>query len=176
MRRELGLYGVIAALLLGCSPSVPDDAPPSIPVSLRPREIDLKGVDPCGVVPDESVRLAGFDSGPRPETHPTFQSPSCRFHSTSRALELTVTSVLDVGFERFEPSKKIGEARSRTVRSFRALEFPAEGRCAVVVDVAGGQVLHVAYVNASGLAISEGVMCQLALDLADAAMRTLLAR
>jgi uncharacterized protein DUF3558 len=170
MRRDLVI--ALALLLVGCSPVASNSEPPLS----TSRHVDLNGVDPCGLVSDEFVRLAGLDSGPAPETHPTFQSPSCRFHSTVRNTELTVTVVPTIGFERFEPSGRTGEAKSRTVQGARALEFPSAGRCAVVVEVANGQVLHVEFRDASGRPVTEEVVCQLALDLAGAAMRTLLAR
>jgi hypothetical protein len=60
IRRELGLLGVVVALLLGCRPS-------AFISTVSPRL--------CGLVFDKAVRLAGFDSKPRPETHPAFHSP-----------------------------------------------------------------------------------------------------
>jgi len=122
------------------------------------------------------VRLAGLDSGPVREQHPEFHTPACHFRSTVRSGELVVTPLPTMGIERFEPGKRTGEARSRAIQGYRALEIPLSGACTVVVDVADGQVLHLTFRETTDPPLSQAVLCQMTGDLADAAMRTLLAR
>jgi len=169
---------VAALVLTGCSSPTPDTRSPSStspPASVRPREIKLDGVDPCGLLPDDSVRLAGFGSGPQAEQHPSFQAPSCHFYS-SNGTELMVTALPTLGIERFEPSKKTGEARTRSIQGFRSLEIYSSTSCTVVVDVADGQVLHMTFSKKNDPPLPEQVGCRMAVELANIATRTLLTR
>jgi hypothetical protein len=176
MRDRLRLTGVAAALTLAsCSSPTPGgEVTPT--ASARSREVKIDRVNPCSLLPEDFARLAGLDSGPAPERHPEFQTPAYRFRSTARSGELMITPLPTIGIERFEPGKRTGEVRSRTIQGFRALEIPLSGGCTIVVDIAEGQVLHLTFKEAADLPLSQAVRCQMTGDLADTAMRTLLAR
>jgi hypothetical protein len=121
------------------------------------------------------MRLAGFGSGPQAEQHPSFQAPACHFHS-SNGTELLATALPALGIERFESSKKMGEARSRPIQGFRSLEIYSATSYTVVVDVTDGQVLHMTFSRTNNPQLPEQVACRMAVELADIATRTLLTR
>ncbi|HWM06293.1 MAG TPA: DUF3558 family protein [Actinophytocola sp.] len=119
------------------------------PSASRPRDLDLAAVDICQVVGKLPLREYGLD-GDRPPiggTSVVFPgAKDCFAGGIQNNLSLTLIAVTSEGAGSYVDSANAGKTAS-TVAGFplTVLEPANPANCFGVVDVADGQLLHVAY-------------------------------
>jgi len=182
---------VVAALLAACtSPTTPPPAPipptpgpTAIVLPPRPRELPLDGVDPCTLLTDAQRAQLGFDGGvvAGESTAPGFVGPSCvNSGYEPRAIAVVFALAVENGIEVLTgPGVLRDEVTVIDVAGFPALlaRPKVEDSCSVDVDVARGQFLDVQFQDGGrSPAIPQDRLCRDAVDVAEEAVLTLLAR
>jgi hypothetical protein len=143
--------------------------------SERPREINLEGKDPCGLIPQTDWPKFDIERPGKPSEHPDFKSPQC-YYSGDRAgnVALVVTAGIEIWTE------KTYNAEIKNVEPIDG--FPTitvasnidRRTCWAVVDVADGQFLMTT-VSPNPNDPSNPERCDLAYQMAESAMKTLVA-
>ena len=144
------------------------------PSSERPREIDLSGKDPCAI-PQTDWPKFGIERPGAPGESPDFKSPDC-YYSGDRAgnLTLVVTAGIEIWTEEtynaeIEDAEPIDGFPTITVAS-----NVDRRACLAVVDVADGQFLMTT-TSPNPNDPNNPERCDLAYQLAESAMKTLVA-
>ncbi|GDY32144.1 DUF3558 domain-containing protein [Gandjariella thermophila] len=157
--------------------------PPSSakPSSTRPKTIDLKGVDPCQILTPQQRQQLGFQGGGNPSNaSDVYQhAKTCEYYDHGEDLSGDFMLVTTKGIEGFSDGTYNAETQPIQVNGFPALIAKIPGMaisCAVVVDVADGQFLDVQFVSPGGDGSKQGLMCQKAQQMAQAAVGSLAAR
>ena len=153
----------------------PDTADSSIstePSTERPREINLDGKDPC-VIPQADWPKFGIEQPGKQSDHPDFKSPDC-YYSGVGNVTLVVTAGIDIWTEdrynaEIDDAEPIDGFHTVTVASKVARQT-----CLAVVDVADGQFLMTT-ASPNPNDPSKPERCDLAYQLAESAMKTLVA-
>jgi len=156
--------------------SEPDTTDPTTstePSSERPREINLEGKDPCGLVPQADWPTFGIERPGKPSDHPDFKSPQC-YYSGVGNVALVVTAGIEIWTEdtynaEIEDAAPIDGFPTITVASNIARQT-----CWAVVDVADGQFLMTT-TSPDPNDPNNPERCDLAHQLAESAMTTLVA-
>jgi hypothetical protein len=180
------LITALVFALIGCSG--PDREAPAaergIPLPPRPQEIPIDGLDPCSVFTDD--QLSRLDVGGERYTAPSGgRGAVCQWrHSPAEPIEgYGVAIVADFG-----PAEFVGQLKGRsivtTVAGFPAIVtdqvpagLPVPEHCSVVVGVAEGQSLQIAYdYNGTELKPTIEQSCAKARTAAEMAMDTLIDR
>jgi hypothetical protein len=145
------------------------------PSSERPQEIDLNGKDPCALIPQSDWPKFGIERPGEPSEHPDFKSPQC-YYSGDRAGNVAL--VVTAGAEIWTEDKYNAEIKdANPIDGFTTITVASnvdKRACLAVVDVADGQfLLTTATPNPSEPGTPE--RCDLAYQLAESAMKTLVA-
>jgi hypothetical protein len=177
---------VILVLLAGCTTISGQAGPaePSTTAPARPREVRIDGVDPCTLLTEEQRAELGLDGEPRFDNSPSLlfpgNVPMCVTSGFEpRAIALGVSVVTTAGIEFFTSGRLAADVRPADVVGFpAAVAVPTRLTqfCAVVVDVAPGQLIEVQALDGGRQPpISQEQLCRDAEQGAKAAMTTLLA-
>lgn len=178
---------IAAAVLTGCTEQsagspLPDDTTAATtqpdttqPTSERPREINLDGKDPCALIPQSDWPKFEISSPGRPSEDPTFKSPQCYF-SGDRAGDVTL--VVTEGIEAWDGRTQNTEiTNAEPIEGYATITITNDAdrrSCIAAVDVDDGQYLMTtATPNPDDPALPE--RCDLAYQLAESAMKTLVA-
>lgn len=152
----------------------PDTTSSTEPSSERPRTINLNGKDPCAI-PQADWPKFGIERPGEPGESPDFKSPDC-YYAGERAgnLTLVVTDGIEVWTEEtynaeIEDAEPIDGFPTITVAS-----NVDRRACLAVVDVADGQFLMTT-ADPNPNVPSNPERCDLAYQLAESAMKTLVA-
>lgn len=143
----------------------------------RPREIRLDGMDPCSLVPESDFDKYHFEKPGEVQESKTFRSPQC-FYGTNVG-SFVVTLVVTEGIEVWTRGGRNADvADTEPVEGFPAIfvtnEADTQG-CFVMVDVADGQYLMADAAIAPSAESKVPEKCDYAHQLAESAMRTLVA-
>jgi hypothetical protein len=153
-------------------PDATGSATSTEPSSERPREIDLNGKDPC-VIPQADWSKFGIERPGKPSEHPDFKSPDC-YYSGIGNVTLVVTAGIDIWTE----DKYNAQIRDvEPIDGFHTITVASNvdrQACWAVVDVADGQFL-MALAAPDPNDPSNPERCDLAYQLAESAMKTLVA-
>ena len=181
---------VLGVLLAGCATTVPGTpspvpgtAPPGVDLPPRPREVRLDGLDPCTLLTDDERTELGLERDPL-----LTALPSALYNGgvvqlcTDRGYEpraITAGVLLSVsgGIELYLREGVPSDIMPIEVTGFPALvAVPTIDRfCAVVVDVAPGQVVDVSVSDGGRVPpVPQETLCQDARRLADLVMANLL--
>jgi hypothetical protein len=152
----------------------PDTTSSTEPASERPWEIDLNGKDPCAI-PQTDWPKFGIERPGKPSDHPDFHSPHC-YYSGERAGSLTL--VVTTGIEEWTTTKYNVEIEdAEPIDGFPTITVASNvdrRACWAVVDVADGQFL-MATARPNPNDPNNPERCDLAYQLAESAMKTLVA-
>jgi hypothetical protein len=178
-----------AVLVAGCSTQVEPPPPAAIGAERsglvsppRPRELPLDGVDPCALLTPAQRTDLGLDGGSVPyrSAVPKAIGPACSISgSEPRAVNVGFALVTGSGIEAITaPGAVTDELTPITVAGFPAV-IARPGNpdgCFVDVDVAHGQLLDVIFRDGGRKPpIPQEQLCRDAVQVAEQAMRTLLA-
>lgn len=186
------LVGVLlCASLAGCvretagAATSPEAPVTEVPLPPRPRDIDIRGIDPCSLLTPTQRADLGLDADPQNDVQrsPLFDGPepACTLGGYGpRAAAVRVALPYDgLGVDAFAPSRVRSAVTVIDVQEFPAVQAapPDELRlCSVVVDLGPGKALNVQYRDGGGEPpIPQDDLCPGAVAVAQAAMRTLLA-
>ncbi len=179
---------LVGSLLVGCSETAPGDPRPTSagssaevttqssekPASDRPREITLAGKDPCALIPRSDWAKFKIENLGKPGVDPASKEPLCGYNGNLASFDLTLNS--KEGIEVWDESKRsIHIEGNEPVSGFPAIQFTQrapKSACSVAVDVADGQTLDVLAIASSRE--GEPRKCEIARDIAESAMKTLL--
>ncbi|MDN5857005.1 MAG: DUF3558 domain-containing protein [Pseudonocardia sp.] len=145
-----GLVVLVSVLVAGCG-SVAGVATPA--VSDRPREIRLDAVDPCALFTPAVRQALGTTRPLNPSSggDPIYQGnvPGCGSRGEGqRWFDVAVDFALHDGIEIYRPDRVNGTLTPLRVQGFPALVVKQDkftDECAVIVDVAPGQLADVTY-------------------------------
>lgn len=181
---------VVAALLVltGCSgePAESPGPPPFVGVELppRPRDVDVRGIDPCTLLTGEQRAELGLNRPPIPTSNADgsdfFQGPTmvCTWVTFEpRIFDVTVELTYDgLGIGSLTGRPVTGELTVLDVQGFPAvLGRPRDPLfCEVQVDLAPGSALSLMYRDGVDGRIPQDELCEGVQQVADAATRTLL--
>lgn len=179
---------VVVLFLAGCttvagSPAPADPAPPTSTASTRPREVRIDGVDPCSLLTEQQRAQLGLDGEPRFDDSPSLlfpgNVPMCVTSGFEpRAIAVGVSVVTTAGIELFTSGQLAADVRPVTIAGFpAAVAVPTRlaAFCAVVVDVAPGQLIEVQVLDGGRKPpIPQEQLCRDAEQSAEAVMTTLL--
>lgn len=151
----------------------------------RPRDVDVRGVDPCTLLTESQRAELGLDGEPTFDVQrsPLFDGPepACTISGYEPvAVAVGVALPYDgLGVDAFEPNRVRGTVTPVQVQGFPAVQAnpvtPLRS-CSVVVDLAPGVALNVQYRDGGGQPpIPPEDLCPGARAAADSAMQTLLA-
>jgi hypothetical protein len=178
---------VVAVLLLlaGCT-TISGQAEPAAPSSsapARPREMRIDGVNPCSLLTEEQRAELGLDGEPRFDNSPSLlfpgNVPMCVTSGFDpRAIAVGVSVVTTAGIEFFTSGQLAADVRPIDIAGFpAAVAVPTRYTefCAVVIDVAPGQLVEVQALDGGRRPpIPQEQLCRDAEQGANAAMATLL--
>jgi uncharacterized protein DUF3558 len=140
--------------------------------SERPREINLKGKDPC-VIPQADWSKFGIKGQGKADQHPDFKSPDC-YYTGAGDVALVVTA----GIEIWTKDKYNAEIKDvDPIDEFPTITVASNvdrQACLAIVDVAHGQFLMTT-ATPDPSDPSKPERCDLAYQLAESAMKTLVA-
>ncbi|QJY49474.1 DUF3558 domain-containing protein [Pseudonocardia broussonetiae] len=194
MRRMVSvLVGVLLCVsLAGCvretagAAAAPETPSTEVPLPPRPRDIDIRNVDPCSLLTASQRAELGLDAEPAYDVQvsPLFEGPepACTIGgSDPREVAAGVALPYDgLGVNAFAASRVRADVTVIEVQGMPAvLARPSEQLrlCSVVVDVAPGQAVNVQYRDGGGQpTVPQDDLCAGALAVAEAAMSTLLSR
>ncbi|MFI9011834.1 DUF3558 domain-containing protein [Actinosynnema sp. NPDC053489] len=155
----------------GTSPSSTSTSPPA-----RPREIELRGAEPCALLTDDQLPALQIDEAGRLVDNDFYRTKGCSWTvvgANSRLIPVTVE-----GISAWTDGKRAGRAAATDP----VVDFPAitvtlpndEGRCDVVVDTSDGQYLAATFSVLPTYEDRFPAPCDGARKLAEAAMENLL--
>ncbi|MCP3800378.1 DUF3558 domain-containing protein [Allokutzneria sp. A3M-2-11 16] len=165
--------------------SVPTTTGTHRPLPPRPREISLKGVDPCQVLTDQQLAQLRYSKTRLPDTGNRLGEAQCSvgntFGSSPNYGSLISLVVNEDITEWFTPDRQAGLSSTNkiTVAGFPALEITGKqlrDDCQVLVDVTNGEYLDVLSNPRGERGTSPEPYCVEAKRVAELAMQTLLAR
>lgn len=143
------------------------------PSSERPRDIDLEGKDPCGLIPQADWPKLGIERPGKQSPHPDFESPRCFYPDLGG-----VTLVVTAGIEEWSTDKyNVAIEDVEPIDGFPAITVASNvdrRTCWAVVDIADGQSLMTT-VASNPEDPSKPERCDLAYRFAESAMKTLVA-
>jgi Protein of unknown function (DUF3558) len=145
------------------------------PPNERPRDINLDGKDPCGLIPQADWPKFDIERPGKPSEHPDFKSPHC-YYSGDRAG--SVTLVVTAGIEIWTEETYNAEIETvEPIDGFPTITVASNinrRACWAAVDVADGQFL-MATAMPNPNEPNSPERCDLAYQLAESAMKTLVA-
>jgi hypothetical protein len=153
----------------------PDAATSTEPSNERPREINLQGKDPCGLIPQADWPKFDIEQPGEPSEHPDFKSPQC-YYAGDRAGNVAL--VVTEGIEIWTEDTYNAEIRDAApIDGFPTITVASNidrQACWAVVDVSDGQFL-MATADPDPDDSDNPERCDLAYQLAESAMKTLVA-
>lgn len=146
----------------------------------RPRDIDMAGVDVCGLVGSLPLATFGLDQGRPPTGGESTSFPGsqdCFANGIAANLGLTLVAVVDEGAAEYADGAN-AEVTETEVDGFPlyVLEPPVPDSCFGALDVADGQMLYVNYgLSAPGTepVTPQGTLCERVPQIAAAALGSL---
>lgn len=186
--RRVGVCVAVAVLALaGCAPEPagPPQPPPFVGIELppRPRDVDVRGIDPCDLLTEAQRAEIGLESDPlltdRSEGSEFFGGPTMACSSNTpgrRAIGVSVELTYDgLGIGSLTGRPVTGELTVIDVQGFPAvLGRPRDPLfCQVLVDLAPGSSLSLQYRDLA-VQLTQDELCDGVAQVADAAMSTLL--
>jgi hypothetical protein len=179
---------MVLVLLAGCTtisgtPAPADPAQPTSAAAARPRDVPIDGVDPCSLLTEEQRAELGLDGEPRFDNSPSLlfpgNVPMCVTSGFDpRAIAIGVSVVTTAGIEFFRSGELAADVSSVDIAGFpAAVAVPTRYTqfCAVVVDVAPGQLIEVQALDGGRQPpIPQEQLCRDAQQGAEAVMSTLL--
>ncbi len=154
-------------------PGTTDSTTSTKPSSARPREINLDGKNACGLIPQADWPKFGIGRPGKQSEEPNFKSPNC-YYSSVGDVTLVVTEGVDAWQERTQ-NVEISDAKA--IDAFPTITIwnkADEHSCYTAVDVADGQYLLTTAMSIEVNA-NRTATCDLAYQLAESAMKTLVA-
>jgi hypothetical protein len=163
---------VLAAVVAGCTQtSVGEPRPVESSSVNRPRDVDLTGEDPCGLVPESDLPAFDIDKPGEPGESKDFDAPECSYNGNHHGY--WVMLVTNEGIDAWLDGTYNAEVdEDDPVDGFPAITVAGEltpDRCDVVVDVADGQYLRTT-VLPDDTEVTHSESCELAHELAESAM------
>lgn len=180
---------VVAALLVssGCAASVTEGTggpAPFVGIELppRPRDIDVRGIDPCALLTEQQRAELALETPPRYDTTevsllfegPTTECGSLAFDPRSFAVSVELT------FDGLGIAALTGRPVSDELTVLELAGFPAvlarpedQLFCQVVVDLAPGSSLSLQFREGGRRTIPQDDLCEGVLQVAEKAMSTL---
>lgn len=145
------------------------------PTSQRPRDINLTGKDPCAQIPQADWPEFDIKGPGKPSEHPDFKSPQC-YYSSNRAGNVAL--LVNTGIEEWTTTKYNAEIEdAEPIEGYPTITVASNidsRACWAVVDVSDGQsLMTTATPNPNEPNSPE--RCDLAYQLAESAMKTLVA-
>ncbi|MBW0110459.1 DUF3558 domain-containing protein [Pseudonocardia sp. KRD-182] len=185
------LVGVLlCASLAGCvretagAATSPEAPATEVPLPPRPRDIDIRGVDPCSLLTSTQRAELGLDAEPAYDVQvsPLFEGPepACTVGGSGlREVAVGVALPYDgLGVDAFAASRVRADVTVIEVRGMPAVlaEPPEQLRlCSVVIDLGPGQAMNVQYRDGGGRpTVPQDDLCTGAIAVAGSAMDTLL--
>ncbi|WP_083383807.1 DUF3558 domain-containing protein [Allokutzneria albata] len=180
-----------------CDSGTPQDTPPTTAISAptttgtsrplppRPRDISLKGVDPCRVLTDQQLEQLRYSKTRLPDTGNRLGEAQCSvgntFGSPPNYGSLISLIVNEDITEWFTPDRQAGLSATNKIdiAGFPALEVTGKqlkDDCQVLVDVANGEYLDILSSPRGERGTSPEPFCAEARRVAELAMQTLLSR
>ncbi|MEU4768877.1 DUF3558 domain-containing protein [Actinosynnema sp. NPDC023794] len=155
----------------GTSPSTTSAPPPE-----RPREIELRGAEPCGLLTDEQLPALRIDKAGRLVDSTFYRTKGCSWTVVGASSHLVPVTV--EGISAWTDGKRAGRAAATDP----VVDFPAitvtlpndEGRCDVMVDTSERQYLAATFSVLPTYEDRFPAPCDGARKLAEAAMENLL--
>ena len=154
--------------------SAPKGPPSTEPSDERPREIDLNGRDPCGLIPQTDWARFNIERPGQAGENPNFGSPECYYPGTDAGFSITLVVTENI---------TAWNSRDVTIENAEPIEgFPAitmannidDRACYGAVDVADRQYL-LTTATPDPRDPDQPEKCDLAYQLAQSAMKTLVA-
>lgn len=143
------------------------------PTNERPRDIDLTGKDPCTQIPQADWPKFDIKGPGKPSEHPDFKSPQCYYSGVG-----IVALLANLGIEEWTTTKYNAEIEDvEPIDGYSTITVASNivrQTCWAVVDVSEGQSL-MATTSPSPSDPSRTDPCDLAYQLAESAMKTLVA-
>ncbi|MBP2339682.1 hypothetical protein JOF41_005860 [Saccharothrix coeruleofusca] len=193
----LAAVTVPAAVLAGCSEttggnasagsstgrtetSTPEsDAPSSTSKAPadRPKTINLRDVDPCTLLTEQQRAQLGLNRPPLKSTNSVYDSPVCNISREDRQYWVGITTATTAGVEWYTDGSFLGDAQNLQVGGFPAVVGTSKDDqyvCFLGIDVSDGQM--VAVQTNSGGETGQAQLCQVAQQIAGAAIETLMSR
>jgi hypothetical protein len=179
---------VTAVLVLtGCSaPGVAGSGGPAsfegIELPPRPRDIDVRDIDPCSLLTEEQRAEVGLETEPLSyEPTPSILFEGLAATCTSRAFDPVAFGVaVDLTYDGLGIGALTGRPVSDELTVMEFEGFPAVLArpqdplfCQVVVDVAPGSSVSLGYREGGRRTIPQDVLCDGVLEVAEKAMSTL---
>lgn len=134
----------------------------------------MDGKDPCVLIPQSDWAKFKIEKPGKPGVNPASKEPKCGYNGNLAGFDLTLNS--NEGIDAWDESKRdVQVAKTPAIEGFPAIEVTQramKSACAAVVDVADGQTLHVLAIAVT--AEAESRKCEIARDIAESAMKTLL--
>jgi hypothetical protein len=143
------------------------------PSSERPREINLDGKDACGLILQADWPKFGIERPGKQSEEPNFKSPNC-YYSSVGDVTLVVTEGIDAWQDRTQ-NVEISDANA--IEEFPTVTIWNKAdrhSCYTAVDVADGQHLLTTAMSIE-VNVDKAATCDLAYQLAESAMKTLVA-
>ena len=148
----------------------------SEPASKRPRDIDLNGKDPCGLIPQSDWPQFGIEKPGEQDEHPDFKPSLDCYYSGRGGLDIAL--VVTAGIEIWNTNTYnavIKDAEPINGFPTRTVASNVDRRaCLAAVDVADGQFLMTT-VRPDPDDPTQPERCDLAYQVAESAMKTLVA-
>jgi hypothetical protein len=149
----------------------------SKPAVNRPKSIDLKGVDPCGLLTDAQRQQLGYVGAPRKSPSNAYPGHDmCGMSAAGDKYTSTMVAVTTEGAERYSENPNV-EATTLTVGGFPAQLAKLKGlndACVLGLDVADRQMVTIQVKSQEGLGQDE--LCQKVQAMGEAVMTTLSSR
>jgi hypothetical protein len=158
----------------GSEPATTDPTTSSEPSSERPREIRLDGKDPCGLIPQADWPKFHIERPGQVRENPNFKSPQCYYPGTDAGFNVTLVTTESIGdwADRDVEIKDVDPIENfPTITMENNLD---ERACYAAVDVADGQYL-LTTTTPDPNDPDQLEKCDLAYQLAESAMKTLVA-
>lgn len=185
-----------ALVLAGCSEKTPGTASSSTDTStdstsgtgkpsstskapvVRPKTINLKGVDPCTLLTEAQKPAFGLDRPPQAGKLASLNAPNCSFSRTDRTYIVGLAVVTERGVDYYTDGSFDAAPAATRVGGFPAvLAKPTSASdpvCFMGVDVSDGQ--HLAITVNSGGDTAQPQLCELVPKVAEAAIATLMTK
>jgi hypothetical protein len=152
VRRLVLVIAVLGIVVAGCTAV---SGQPTPAASARPRDIRLDAVDPCSLFTPDVQKQLGITRPLKADKGASYvftgDVPACDARGdASTAFSVSVTLAIHDGIELYQPGRVVGSLTPKRFQGYPALLLkPSKmtDNCAVLVDIAPGQILAVMYAD-----------------------------